>query len=146
MSLSAEEYNRIMEIYQDRRAANDLAFRRKVSALYEAHPEWGMMDRVLLKAIDYEKGTIALDGKNYELLDKCFPTIDPADPLRLTLEEQEVIDSLVHSFQISSKLQRHTSSLLSHGSMCSVFNGNLLFHARVPLNDDGTLRNVRVGG
>ena len=38
MSLSAAEYNRIMEIYQDRRAANDRTFRRKVDGLYEAHP------------------------------------------------------------------------------------------------------------
>ena len=113
--------------------------------LYERHPEWNMKERALLKAIDYARGTITLDGREYELLDKMFPTIDPSDPLRLTAEEQEVIDALVHSFQISSRLQRHAESLLSHGSMSSVCNGNLLFHASVPLNDDGTLRNVRVG-
>ncbi|MBR1594548.1 MAG: fructose-1,6-bisphosphatase [Alloprevotella sp.] len=114
--------------------------------LYHAHPEWKMRERALLEAIDFADGTIALEGKRYELLDKSFPTIDPADPLRLTHEEQEVIDALVHSFQISSKLQRHAQLLLSHGSMCAVVNGNLLFHASIPLNADGTLRNVRVGG
>jgi DNA replication protein DnaC len=39
MSLSREEYDQIMEIYQERRARNDRAFRSKTAALYDAHPE-----------------------------------------------------------------------------------------------------------
>lgn len=114
--------------------------------LYHAHPEWKMEERALLEKIDYARGTILLEGREYELLDKQFPSIDPADPLRLMPEEEEVINALIHSFRTSDALQAHVQSLLSHGSMCRVVNGNLLFHASIPLNADGSLRNVRVGG
>lgn len=114
--------------------------------LYRSHPEWGMKERALLEKIDYRRGTILLEGREYNLLDKRFPTIDPADPLRLTPEEEEVIRSLVHSFRISPTLQRHVLSLLSHGSMCAVVNGNLLFHASIPMTADGQLRRVNVCG
>lgn len=113
--------------------------------LYGRHPEWGMGDRRLLDFIDFEQGTICLDGKVYELLDKHFPTIDPAAPYRLTAEEKELVERLRHSFLICERLQRHVSCLLLHGGMYGVYNSNLLFHASVPLNADGTLRDVPVG-
>lgn len=113
--------------------------------LYGRHPEWGMGDRRLLDFIDFEQGTICLDGKVYELLDNHFPTIDPAAPYRLTAEEKELVDRLRHSFLICERLQRHVSCLLLHGGMYGVYNSNLLFHASVPLNADGTLRDVPVG-
>ena len=71
-----------------------------------------------------------------------FPTIDPNDPNALTPEEQELMSRLHHSFLISEKLQKHIRMLLSHGCMFSVINNNLLFHAAVPLNDDGTMKEV----
>lgn len=113
--------------------------------LYGRHSEWGMGDRRLLDFIDFERGTICLDGKVYELLDKHFPTIDPAAPYRLTAEEKELVERLRHSFLICERLQRHVSCLLLHGGMYGVYNSNLLFHASVPLNADGTLRDVPVG-
>lgn len=113
--------------------------------LYGRHPEWGMGDRRLLDFMDLKQGTICLDGKVYELLDKHFPTIDPAAPYRLTAEEEELVERLRHSFLICDRLQRHVSCLLLHGGMYGVYNSNLLFHASVPLNADGTLREVPVG-
>jgi len=113
--------------------------------LYGRHPEWGMGDRRLLDFINFEQGTICLDGKVYELLDNHFPTIDPAAPYRLTAEEKELVERLRHSFLICERLQRHVSCLLLHGGMYGVYNSNLLFHASVPLNADGTLRDVPVG-
>ncbi len=113
--------------------------------LYGRHPEWGMGDRRLLDFIDFEQGTICLDGKVYELLDNHFPTIDPVAPYRLTAEEKELVERLRHSFLICERLQRHVSCLLLHGGMYGVYNSNLLFHASVPLNADGTLRDVPVG-
>lgn len=114
--------------------------------LYKAHPEWNMEDRCLLEHIDKTNGTISICGKTYEMLDKSFPTLDPANPYALTPEEQEVIDSLCHSFLISDHLQRHITSLLSHGSMYGIYNENLLFHASVPINKDGFMREVNVCG
>ena len=112
--------------------------------LIRKHPEWKMDDRLLLNNIDFEKGTINIDGKEYELLDKHFPTIDPREPDRLTPEEQELIHKLVHSFTSSEKLRQHIDVLLSHGEMFGIYNSNLLFHASVPLNADGTLKEVSV--
>lgn len=114
--------------------------------LYKEHPEWGMADRSLLDHVDFEHGTVEIGGRQYEMLDMNFPTIDPADPLRLSPEEESVVQSLCHSFLISERLQRHVASLLAHGSMAGIYNSNLLFHASVPLNDDGSLREVDICG
>ena len=113
--------------------------------LYERHPEWGMKDRALLRAIDYDSHIITLDGKSYPLLDHTFPTINPADPFALTAEESELMEKLTHSFRICDRLQRHMACLLTHGAMFGVYNSNLLFHASIPLNEDGSLREVSVG-
>lgn len=113
--------------------------------MLDRHPEWEMADRKLLHRVDYEKGTVAIDGKEYEMLDKRFPTIDPADPYRLTPEEKNIIDGLRHSFGISDKLKRHISMLFSHGCLYNICNSNLMFHASVPINEDGSLKQVKVG-
>ncbi len=113
--------------------------------MVQRHPEWNMLHRDLLSQCDFEKGTITLEGKEYELTDKNFPTIDPADPCRLTQEEQELVDSIRRSFRISERLQRHISCILSRGAMYKITNGNLLFHASVPLNEDGSIKEVKIG-
>ena len=112
--------------------------------MIKRHPEWNMNDRLLLNNIDYKKGTITVDGKEYELLDKHFPTIDPSDPDKLTAEEEELMSKLVHSFKTSEKLRQHIDIFLSHGCMYGVYNSNLMFHASVPLNEDGTLKEVTI--
>lgn len=113
--------------------------------LVERYPDWQMQHRNLLSHCDFRRGTIILDGKEHPLLDTHFPTIDPSDPARLTLEEAELIESIRRSFRISERLQRHIKCLLSRGSMYKVTNGNLLFHASVPLEADGSLKAVKIG-
>lgn len=114
------------------------------SAIISRHPEWQMDDRLLLNRIDYEKGTIKIDGETYPLTSCCFPTIDPTNPFELTAEEKLLISKLRHSFKISEKLNRHIRTLLAHGCMYAVVNNNLLFHASVPLNADGSLKEVEL--
>lgn len=114
--------------------------------LYNKHPEWKMDDRKLLDKIDFEKGIVTVNGNTYEMLDMNFPTIDPKHPFELTKEEKEVIDRLCHSFLISDRLQRHINVQLTHGSMYGIYNSNLLYHASVPLNEDGSLHEVSVAG
>ena len=114
--------------------------------LYNKHPEWKMDDRKLLDKIDFEKGIVTVDGNTYEMLDMNFPTIDPKHPFELTKEEKEVVDRLCHSFLISDRLQRHINVQLTHGSMYGIYNSNLLYHASVPLNEDGSLHEVSVAG
>ena len=117
----------------------------KVEAqLFEKHPHWQMTDRAMLRHIDYTRGVIMLDGKEYQLTSNEFPTIDPNNPLELTPEEKMLAKRLRHSFKVSEKLQRHVRLLLQHGCMYAIYNNNLLFHASVPLNDDATLKEVEV--
>ncbi len=117
----------------------------KVEAqLFEKHPHWRMADRALLRNIDYEKGVITLEGKQYQLTSNEFPTVNPVNPLELTPEEKTLAERLRHSFKVCEKLQRHVRLLLQHGCMYAVYNNNLLFHASVPLNEDGTLKEVEV--
>lgn len=112
--------------------------------LFERHPSWNMQKRDLFKHIDYEKGTIDLDGKTYKLTSCFFPTIDPQTPNSLTKEETMLMRKLHHSFMVSEKLGKHIRTLLQHGCMYTIINNNLLFHASCPLCDDGTLKEVEI--
>lgn len=115
-------------------------------ALIDKRPEWEMSDRKLLHLIDKEKGTISLNGKEYALTDTNFPTIDKDDPYRLSPEEASLVKRLHHSFVISDKLRKHVKCLFSHGCLYGVYNSNLLFHASMPLNSDGSLKEVELRG
>lgn len=114
--------------------------------LYHQHPEWNMLDRALLEGIDFEKGVCAVDGKEHPLIDSNFPTINPKNPYELTAEEEDLINRLQHSFLISDHLQNHVQKLLRHGSMYGIYNSNLLFHASVPMQEDGSLKIISVEG
>ena len=114
--------------------------------LIRQHPEWNIDRRGTLENIDLNKGTYRFDGQDYPMLDTFFPTLDPNDPYRLTPEEEELVKRLHHSFRISEKLQKHIRCLFSHGCMYTICNSNLLFHASVPLNADGSLRQVMLDG
>lgn len=115
-------------------------------ALIEKYPEWNMQDRNLLHRIDFEKGTITLPIGEYKLRDCNFPTIDPKNPYRLTDDESELLAKLMHSFKISDKLRKHMYTMVSHGSIYGVYNGNLLYHAAIPLTEDGKLKEVTIDG
>ena len=110
------------------------------------HPEWNMMDRCLMEGINKEKGVIVIDGNEYEMKDKLWPTLDPANPYALTPEEQDVVDRLRHSFMRSERLQAHVNCLLMRGGMYMIYNSNLMFHAAVPINEDGSMREVVFDG
>ena len=114
--------------------------------LLERRKCFNMEDRRLLHCIDYEKGTIKIYGKEYPLLDTNFPTIDPKDPYALTEEENEVMQRLRSAFLKCDKMQKHMMLLLNKGSLYKVYNGNLLYHGCVPLNEDGSLKEVQIYG
>lgn len=114
--------------------------------IIKRHPEFKMENRLLLDKIDWEKGTIMIDGEEYVLNDLSFPTVDPANPYELTPEEQDVMDKIKSSFVNSEKLQSHTRMMFTKGSMYSIFNSNLLFHGGIPMNDDGSLKVVSFRG
>lgn len=109
------------------------------------HPEYGLEDRLLLDKIDFKKGTVRVDGNEYAMLDMNFPTVDPEDPYRLSEEEENLVEKLCASFLNSEKLARHIRCLYSKGSFYLVMNNNLMFHASIPMNEDGSFRSVRIG-
>ena len=112
--------------------------------IFKRHPEWQMEDRCLFEHVDYEKGICELNGKIYEMGSCHFPTVDPKAPNALTDEETLLMQKLHHSFRISEKLHKHIRTMLSHGCMYAIHNSNLLFHASIPLNDDGTLKELEI--
>ncbi len=117
----------------------------KVEAqLFDKHSWWGMTDRKLLEKIDYTKHTCMIGGNEYQMKSCLFPTISSENPNALTAEEAELMDKLHHSFTVCEKLRRHIKTLLAHGCMYNITNNNLLYHASVPLNADGTLKDVEL--
>ena len=116
---------------------------KEEAAIFRRHPEWQMEDRCLLEHIDFQRGVCTIGGKDYEMKSCHFPTLTPESCL-LTPEESALMQKLHHSFRISEKLHKHIRTLLSHGCMYTVTNSNLLFHASIPLNDDGSLKEVEI--
>ncbi|MBR3712064.1 MAG: fructose-1,6-bisphosphatase, partial [Bacteroidales bacterium] len=114
--------------------------------IIQRRPEYKMDDRRLLHLIDYKKGTITINGKEYALCDHNFPTIDPADPYKLSSEEEQLMQQLYHSFTHSEKLQNHMRCIYKHGSLFLVRNNCLLYHAAIPLNEDGSFTEVNIDG
>ncbi len=115
-------------------------------ACAERRPEFGMKEKGYLKWIDYEKGTIDLEGKTYRLLDTNLPTVDPKDPYRLTNEEAYVMERLQSAFMGCRRLQKHMEFLLHKGALYTVYNGNLLYHGCMPLDEDGQFKEVSLFG
>lgn len=113
--------------------------------LINRNPDFEMNDRNLLHLIDFQNGTIHLDGKDHEMNDMFFPTIDPLNPYALTSDEEEVMDRLKQSFMNSELLKKHIKFMYSKGSMYSVYNGNLLYHGCIPLNEDGSFEEFKIG-
>ena len=110
------------------------------------HPEYQMGDRLFLDKIDYQTGVVTVAGKQYPITDRYLPTINPQDPYALSQEEQELMEQLARSFRKSEKMQRHLRLLYQHGSLYLVRNGFLLYHAAIPLNEDGSFMEVDVCG
>lgn len=113
-------------------------------AVIDRNPDFEMDDRKQLHLVDYERGIITINGIEYNLKDHNFPTIDPKSPYLLTDDEIETVKKLMLNFENSYKLHTHIRKLYSHGSLYLVKNSNLLYHGSVPLNEDGTFKQVMV--
>ncbi len=110
-------------------------------------PEFEMANRNLLHLINFDKGTITLpDGSEHVMKDMNFPTIDPKNPYKLTDEENDIVERLMHSFMHSEKLKKHLNCLYSKGSMYLTINQNLLYHASIPLDKNGQFKKVNIQG
>ena len=142
------------EMYDVRDMAIDQRIQKAVTIMQlklegqmiKRNPDFKMDDRLLLDKINPETWTVEINGVEYPLLDTNFPTVDWNDPYALSAEEQLVIDRLIFAFKNSEKLQKHVKFLYTKGNMYTVYNGNLLYHGCVPLNEDGSFKKVNVFG
>lgn len=114
--------------------------------LIKKHPEYQLENRLLLDKMNIEKGYVVLDGKKYELNDTNFPTLDKDNVYQLSKEEEEVIERLCESFKHSQKLNDHMEFMYQKGELYTIFNSNLLFHACVPMNEEGEFQEVEFLG
>ena len=112
--------------------------------LIRRRPELGMEDRLLLHRI--HDGQVEIDGTVWPVKPIPLPTVDPADPYALTEEEAAVVHDLRDAFLQSYRLREHISFLYRRGWLYRCFNGNLLFHGCVPLEEDGSLHAKELGG
>lgn len=141
------KYNtqQLVNIAQMHKAISIIQFKIE-GEIIRRRKEFDMGSRNLLEKIDFTKGTVNIDGKDYPMLDMNFPTIDPAHPYKLTPEEKDIVAKLMDNFTNNSKLHKHIRCLYSKGSLYLVKNGNLLFHGSMPLNEDGSFREISIQG
>lgn len=115
-------------------------------SLIQENPSFGLESRDLLHRVNFEEGTIELDGVAYPLKDTVFPTVNPADPYAFTEGETEVLAHLQQAFRTCQLLQRDMNVLIERGSLYKQVGNILLFHACVPLNADGTMLQTGIFG
>lgn len=110
------------------------------------HPEYEMDARLIFRTIDTNQYTVKICGKTYKLNDTDLPTVNPKNPLELTEEEIEVMDELQAAFLGSSRLQQHIDFLYKKGGMYRIYNGNLLYHGCVPIDETGNFDGITLNG
>lgn len=105
-------------------------------------PAYGLEDRLLFEQIDFQQGTVRAGNQTYPLLDTLFQSVSPETPYALTPAEQHVVDRLKIAFLNSEKLQQHARFLFAKGSIYKTYNGNLLYHGCIPMNEDGSFQSL----
>ncbi|CEG21395.1 Fructose-1,6-bisphosphatase class 3 [Planococcus massiliensis] len=141
-NLTEQEQLQITKIHQ---AISIIQFKLE-GPIIKRRPCFHMEDRLLLEKVDYEKNEATIHGKTYPLENTCFATINPDKPDELLEEEQQVIDKLLFSIQQSEKLARHMKFLMKKGSLYLKYNGNLLIHGCIPLDEDGSMKAMEIEG
>lgn len=114
--------------------------------MIEQHPEWELGHRRLLHQIDFDTGTVEIEGEKYPLLDSRLPTIDPKNPYAYSAEEQACVDRLKESFTKSMKLREHMQWVVAKGGMWTRRDEVLIFHGCVPVDSDGIPLSMVVDG
>ncbi len=114
------------------------------------NPDYNMTDKLLLHKVNVEKQTVEIDGTEYAIKEEAFPTVnfdsgDMEDIYQLSEEEEQVMEGLRMAFVNSIRLRQHIDFLYQRGSMYRIFNGNLLYHGCVPLDESGNLEGVAFG-
>lgn len=110
------------------------------------NPSFDLEHRNLLHRIDPVAKTVTIDGRVHPLLDASFPTIDFADPYRLSDAEQTCLAHLRRAFLASPALWRDMTFVSERGGMYAVRDEHLVFHGCVPVDASGAMLDVEVDG
>ncbi len=137
---SEHEQLQITKIHQ---AISIIQFKLE-SPIIKRRPNFNMEERLVLEKVDYEKNEITIHGKAYPLENSCFATVNPEQPEQLLEEEEQVMDKLLFSLQHSEKLARHMKFLMKKGSLYLKYNGNLLIHGCIPLDEKGNMEKMDI--
>ncbi|MDQ0862141.1 fructose-1,6-bisphosphatase [Bacillus sp. V2I10] len=138
--LSDHEQLQITKIHQ---AIAMIQFKLEMPII-KRRPNFNMSERLLLEKIDYDKNEITIHGKTYLLENTCFATVNPEQSHQLSEEEEQVMDKLLFSVQHSEKLARHMNFLMKKGSLYLKYNGNLLLHGCIPLDEKGNMEKMEI--
>ena len=107
------------------------------SQVIARNPDFHLEHRNLLHQIDRQDWTVPIGAQRYPILDRNFPTIDWNDPYKLSLEEEECMAQLRHSFLQSQTLRDQMRFVDEKGAMHLVRDYNLIFHGCVPVDQAG---------
>ncbi|MBP0725802.1 fructose-1,6-bisphosphatase [Bacillus sp. RG28] len=131
----------LLQITKIHQAIAIIQFKLEMSII-KRRPDFNMSERLLLEKINYDKNEITINGKTYPLENTCFATINPDNPGELLEEEEQVMDRLLFFVQHSEKLARHMNFLLKKGSLYLKYNGNLLIHGCIPIDEEGNMEKM----
>ncbi|WOD64252.1 fructose-1,6-bisphosphatase [Niallia taxi] len=135
----------ILQITKIHQAISMIQFKLE-QPIIKRRPDFKMEHRLILDKIDFDSNTILLHGNTYQLENTCFATLDRNDPAKLLPEEEQVLEKLLFSIQHSEKLARHMTFLMKKGNLYLKYNGNLLIHGCIPLNQDGSMKTMELHG
>ena len=114
--------------------------------LGKKHPEWHIEGAASSTASITKAGTVRLGDKTYPMLDRALPTIDPADPYKLSAEE-EVCMARLKAVSSSPTLWGSTCALSSSAARCGCCAINtLIFHGCVPVDAAGQMLPFTIDG
>jgi len=134
-----------LQMARIQKAAAIMQFKAEAQAILR-HPEWGLEHRNLLHRIDWNAGTVEIDGKKFPLLDRSFPTVDPKDPYAYSPQERACMDRLRQSFVTSQRLWEHMLWVARRGGMWRLRDSVLIFHACVAVDSHGEPLPLRIDG
>lgn len=102
------------------------------------YPQLGMDSRLNLEKL----ADLLKTGQTSGLTDTHYPTLILDDPLRLTDDENEVINDLVTQFVSSKQIRRLMEYLFIEGKLYHINNYIMNIHALVPSTEDGSFEEL----
>ncbi len=96
----------------------------------------------MLEKVNYDTNEITVYGNTYPLKDTCFQTVNRDNPAEL-LPESYLINYYCHSNNLKNYVV-DMSFLMRKGSLYLPYNGNLLIHGCIPVDENGEMESFEI--